>query len=199
MIAKGTYVNLDAHGVCRVDDIRFMQFDKSTNGNYYVLHPVYQTDLTIYLPAEGAAPLPGVRPVLSSEEIDRILCSVGDQELPWNPDRKERSHQFHSILQRRDARELLLLIRCIYLRARDHPKGCTTGDLDAMKQAEKMIEQEFSFSLHLRAQDMKQYIQEKLESVQKSDTAMGGTTYEAHSGRLPAANHPLSAERRPGA
>lgn len=105
---------------------------------------------------------PRMRPILSQDEIDRIIFSLRDNSIPWEPNHKIRADQFHAILLRRDERELLRLISCLYLRSKQSAKGLTAGDARILKAAEDIIQQEFAFSLHIPAQDVGPYIQTKL-------------------------------------
>ena len=66
------------------------------------------------------------------------------------------------ILSRRDERELLLLILCLYFRAKENPKGISASEAAVLKKAETVIEQEFSFSLKISKQKTGSYIRTKL-------------------------------------
>lgn len=101
-----------------------------------------------------------MRPVLTKEEIDRIICSVQDDQILWTNDRKVRTAQFQQILSRRDTRELLMLASCLHKRKTE--KGLPASELEMLHKAEGMIEQEFSFALNIRREDIGQYIRDRL-------------------------------------
>ena len=103
-----------------------------------------------------------MRPILSPGEIDSIILSVKTQHPKWIDDRKERKARFQEILSRRDERELLLLILCLYFRAKENPKGISASEAAVLKKAEAVIEQEFSFSLKISKQKIGSYIRTKL-------------------------------------
>ena len=75
MPGKNDYVHYGAYGVCRVEDLRSMRFGPGEPlREYYVLRSVDQHGADIYVPADNAALTARMRPVLSREEIDRLLA-----------------------------------------------------------------------------------------------------------------------------
>lgn len=161
MPCKNDYVKYGTQGICKIDDIRWMKFDAGSNGrNYYVLRPVYQETASVFVPADNRKLVARMRPVLSSEEIDRVILSVREEKMPWISDRKQRAARFQEIFSRGDERELLLLAGCLYAKSRE--KALSSGDAQALKRAEEILGQEFSFSLHIGTQEIGAYIREKL-------------------------------------
>ena len=103
-----------------------------------------------------------MRPVLSKDEIDRLLTDVGEDRLPWMEDRRQRLDTFRDILRRSDERELLLLVRCLYEKSREAAKGLPSTDAQVLKKAEAVLSQSFAFSLHIDKQQVGGYIRRKL-------------------------------------
>ena len=159
MYQKDDYISYRGHGVCRISDIRAMDFG-SGNQDYYVIEPIAAGGATVYLPRDNPKALSRMRPVLTKEEIDAIIFSVRDEQIPWCNDRKARLSQFQQILSRRDTRELLMLASCLHKRKTE--KGLPAGELEMLHRAEGMIEQEFSFALNLRREEIGQYIRDHL-------------------------------------
>lgn len=158
------YVSYGSQGICQVEDLRPLKFgsDRSPR-NYYVLRPLHQNSAQIFVPADKEALLARMRPVLTPEEIRSIVRSVKDQTMPWIADRRQRAAQFQDILSRRDTRELLLLISCLYLHRKSSPRGLGSGDAQVLKAAEAAIEQEFSFALRRSPQTVGAYIRQELD------------------------------------
>ena len=162
MFRVNDYVNYSAQGVCKIEDIRAIRFPTcSRTREYYVLKPVHQNDTRVFVPVENQALTDRMRPILSPAEVDRIILRVKDQDMLWISDRKQRSARFQEILSRRDEEELLLLAGCLYRKSRE-AKGLTAGDAQALKRAEAVIQQEFSFSLQINAGQIGEYIRRKL-------------------------------------
>ena len=123
------YVNYSTDGICRIEDIRPMTFDGAGGEKeYYILKPVGQDRANIFVPADNPRLTGRMRPILSREEIDRLILSVKDRRLEWLPDRKERTEQFRQILAGRDERQLLLLISCLYLRSQESGRGISAAE-----------------------------------------------------------------------
>lgn len=158
------YVNYKTRGVCKIEDLRPMKFGPdSREREYYILRPVHQESSQIFVPADNQTLIDQMRPVLSPEEIDRIILSVKDQSLTWEKDRKARSARFQEILSRRDERELLMLISCLYLKSKETANRLSSTDTQILKKAELIIEQEFAFSLKISMQSVGIYIRKKLD------------------------------------
>ena len=157
------YVNYGTQGICKVADIRTMKLGSSQcSKEYFLLKPVHQEHMQIFVPVDNPMLVAQMRPVLSVAEIDKAILSVKNTNMTWIDDRKRRMEQFQRILIRRDERELLLLVSCLYLRGKENPKGLSSADAQIQKLAETMIEQEFSFSLKIHAQSVGEYIRKKL-------------------------------------
>ncbi len=159
MYGKGDYISYGGHGVCRIADVRSMDFG-SGEQEYLVIEPIASGGATIYLPSANQTVQARMRPVLTREEIDVIISSVKNQQMPWPADRKERMNQFQQILSRRDTRELLLLASCLHKRKTE--KGLSASELEILHKVEGLIEQEFSFALHISRAEIGQYIRDRL-------------------------------------
>lgn len=159
MYGKGDYVSYSGHGVCRIADIRSMNFGNGEQ-EYLVIEPIASGSATIYLPACNPKIPSRMRPVLTREEIDTIISSVKNDQMPWIPDRKQRMYQFQQILSRRDTRELLLLAGCLQKRRTE--KGLPTSELEILHKVEGMVEQEFSFTLNVGRAQIGTYIRDRL-------------------------------------
>ena len=163
MPAVNDYVNYGTQGICQIEALRSIQFHSDPSArDYYVLKPVYQKNARIYVPTDSQELLEKMRPVLSAEEIDRIIESVRDQDIPWISDRKQRTARFREILSGMDERELILMAGCLHQQSIENARGLSAGDAAILKKAETAIEQEFSFSLKMNAQGVGAYIREKL-------------------------------------
>ena len=159
MYQKGDYISYSGHGVCKISDIRAMDFG-SGKQDYYIIEPIAAGNATIYLPWDNPKALSRIRPILTKEEIDAIIFSVREEQIPWPNDRKVRTVQFQQILSRRDTRELLMLASCLHKRKTE--KGLPASELEMLHKTEGMIEQEFSVALNICKEEIGQYIRDHL-------------------------------------
>lgn len=168
MPSKNDYVNYGAQGICKIEDVRRERFDAATGErDYCVLKPVHQQNACIFVPVDNPKLLRQMRPILTPREIDQTIRSIRHQSLPWINDRRQRAAQFQEILARRDERELLLLASSLYWRSKEEGKGLSSGDEQVLRQVETIIEQEFSFSLHLGPRQIGPYILKTLEQPEE--------------------------------
>lgn len=157
----GEYVNYGGHGICRIQDICARDFKTGAGEqNYYILQPISQGSTTFYLPADKPAAQARLRPVLTKAQIDEIIASVRNAEMPWIADRKLRQTKFQQIISQRDTAQLLLLASSLH--QQQLLKGLSTGDRETLHKIEGIIEQEFAFSLGLNAKEIGSYIQSRL-------------------------------------
>ena len=171
MYSKGDYVNYSTQGICEIEDVRLIKFNSDFQARkYYILKPVHQKNACIYVPIDNQKLLGQMRPILSSDEIDKTILSVRNSEIPWTKDRKQRTSEFQAILSRRDEKELLQLASCLYLKSKDGTKGLCSSDSQILKKVETIIAQEFSFSLKINPQDIGTYIRQKLNLSEPAHT-----------------------------
>ncbi len=163
MYRKGDYVNYSTQGICEIEDIQLIKFNSdSLARKYYILKPIHQKNACIYVPVDNQNLIDHMRPVLSSDEIDKVILSTKNHKIPWTKDRKQRTSEFQAILSRRDEKELLQLASCLYWKSKNDAKGLCSSDSQILKKAETIIAQEFSFSLNINPQDIGTYIRQKL-------------------------------------
>ena len=157
------YVNYSTQGICKIADVCSVSFgrDKSPK-DYYILKPINKDCSQIFVPLDNDKLLEKMRPILSAEEIDGIILSIKDKDMPWIDDRKEREIKYREILTQRNETELLLLAKCLYFRSINSPKGLSSWDSGILKHTETIIAEEFSFSLNIRVEKIGEYIREKL-------------------------------------
>lgn len=157
------YVVYGIHGVCEIEGITNKKFTSDLYArDYYVLGPVYDKSSKIYIPVNNCALTEHMRPILSKDEIDETILSALDRKITWNNNYKKRSEQFHQILSRRDEKEILQMISCLYLHGKESGKGLTSSNENMLKVAQNIIEREFAISLNIKPEEVGKYIQMKL-------------------------------------
>ncbi|CEH33620.1 CarD family transcriptional regulator [Romboutsia lituseburensis] len=159
MFNVNDYVMYGMTGVCKIIDITNEKFINNMKKEYYVLTPVYSENTTIKIPVDNVK-IP-MRRVLSKEEAISIINDIPNNNILWEEDEKIRKAQFQEMLKSGDCNELIKLIRCIYLNKeylQSIGKKTYQVDLDFMKDAERLLNEEFAISLNISPDDVYSYI-----------------------------------------
>ena len=136
-----------SRGICKITD---------KSENFYTLSPIYGKDIIIRVPYEAESKM---KKVLSKEEIDAMIKSIGDME--WISDDKERQIQFKKILLSGDRQKIISLIRLIYLHQKElkrSNKKFHIADERIFKEAEALLYDEFAYVLNIKRENVIKYI-----------------------------------------
>lgn len=163
----GEYVVYGSNGICQISDIKDMTLSPIIGKrNYYVLTQINSKAATIYVATDNEALCAKMRYVLSENEILDILHGAKENSISWIDDRKVRVQTFHSILHGDSHEDLLLMIRCIYLKSRElfeNNKRLSDSDASVLHSAERIIKEEFAFALGIDGDKVGEYIRRELE------------------------------------
>lgn len=159
---KGDYVRYSTNGVCVIADIEAMvSADRRSIKNYYVLRPVADSGTKVFVPLDNPTLLGRMRAILTREEVDRAISESSRNPLEWIADRNRRAEQFREIIKAAEPLPLLQLCCCIHNRRRHlsaEGKRLSGSDEAVLKQAEKLVENEFAFSLDIPRTEVAAYI-----------------------------------------
>lgn len=150
MFCVGQTVLYGSNGVCMVDDVTEKRIGK-TKMQYYVLKPLCNNTSTLFVPTANQQLVSKMRRILTEDEAEAIL-----RDLPpcgdWNDNKQERSEQFRAIITEGSCVELIRLIRLVRTHGQEQLAGgkrLHISDERFLKEAEKMICEEFSLVLHI--------------------------------------------------
>ncbi|MBQ7006257.1 MAG: CarD family transcriptional regulator [Oscillospiraceae bacterium] len=163
--AVNDYVIYGKNGLCQISEIKTVHM-ANTKNEYYVLNSVNGNQVTIYVPCCNEVLMAKMRYPMTKDEIDCLLLSVKGQEIKWIDNNNERNEYFHSITESENYKDWLLLIGCIYLKKQEKlaaGKHLSSHDENTLKLLEKLIEDEFCYSLQLDKNHVSSYIKEKLK------------------------------------
>ncbi|MBQ7089274.1 MAG: CarD family transcriptional regulator [Clostridia bacterium] len=156
----GTYVLYGKTGVCFVKEQAVM-----SGARYYVLQPVSDSRSSVYVPCDNTDLVARMRPLLSREEIDRLLSDADDVKMEWVDDRSERSMLYRTITVGGDRRELIRLICCLMRKKQERialGKRLSSMDESTLHECMRLVEEEFSMVLDIPHREVGLYIQERL-------------------------------------
>lgn len=164
---KNEHVAYGSNGVCWIEDIRSMSFSAHKEASlYYILHPVSNSNETIFVPSQSEKLVGRMRPVLCKKEIDDLLHGAKQAVLSWVDDKNSRAVLFRKILSGGDQGELVRLTHCLYLKRQEKTadgKRLAASDETVLRSAEKLVEAEFAFALRIPPVQVSDYIRTQLE------------------------------------
>ena len=168
----GQHVVYGVHGVCLIEDIRETTLSSMMlPQDYYFLKQIKRGS-TIYVPCSNDSGKYKLRTLLTSDEINDLICSVRGKHMQWNMNRKERTVRFREILSQGISSDLLLMIFCIREQRNefyDAKKKLSGSDSDILQSAENLVNQEFSFVLGIDEEDVPDYIEKLLNGTSGSE------------------------------
>ena len=169
MFGVGDTVLYGTQGVCKIAETE----QKRVRGeyvDYLVLRPVYDENSTIYIPADNETLTAKLRRILSAEEIYEMIHSMPDEETIWIDDDNQRKVQYQQIISGGDRRKLVRLIKTLHLRKVSQEKNgkkLHQSDEAILKQAEKLLHNEFALVLNIKPEEVLPFIMEQIEIEKK--------------------------------
>lgn len=160
-----------AHGVCKISEITAKRFNGRTI-EYYVLKPVYNDSSTIFVPTDNDALTDKMHRILSADEIYSLIKSMPDEEQIWIEDERERRDRYKEILSGSDRTELIRLIKTLHLRQQarsGRKKRLHMADEKFLKDAEKLLHEEFAHVLSIRCEQVLPFILKQIEVDERSN------------------------------
>lgn len=133
---------------------------------YYVLQPVYRRDTTIYVPAGSEKLVARMRRVLTADEIEEIILGMPGEDSLWVENEAERKTFYKEILAEGDSRKMVRLIKTLYLHQKEQTaKGrkLHMADERALKEAERLLYDQFALALKISPDEVLPYIIRKIE------------------------------------
>ncbi|RKJ39598.1 hypothetical protein D7X94_11585 [Acutalibacter sp. 1XD8-33] len=170
MYQVGQLVQYGGTGVCRVSEIKAQQFPDSQERLYYIMRPLYQS-CVISVPVDSEKVF--IRPIISREEADRLICLIPTLNCPAVHCRasRELSERYDAMLKSHNCQDWMELTLSISAKKRamlQQKRKFGSVDERFLKQAEDMLFGEFAAALEIPKDQVRGYIDAKLESLQAS-------------------------------
>lgn len=148
------------HGVCEIVEIgRLSMSVADKKRQYYTLYPVYQKESAIYVPVDSDKVK--MRPVITKDELETLLDEIPELDNIWVANEREREVQYKEALLSCDCRELIRIIKTIYLRKKSRVKdGKKVAAVDEryLRQAEEQLYGELAYALEIEREEVEEYI-----------------------------------------
>ena len=165
MFEIGSCVVYGSNGVCRIEEIRSESFSGQAK-DYYILSPLDDPKMVIYVPTDAPALTEQMRELLSVEQLHTLIHQgTKDELLEWISDPRRRSDMFRSILQSGDRRLLWRMLRTIHLRREEQAqlgRKLYAADEMAFARGEKLLHGEIAAVLRIHPDQVQSYIQSQL-------------------------------------
>lgn len=165
MFSIGDVVIYTTYGICKISNIIEMSFGGSTK-EYYILHPLTESKTELTIPVDNPMTKIRLHPLLSESEINDLIHEIPFMEVYWIERDNDRKVKFGDIVKSGDRKETIRLIKCIKYHAhdiKDKGRKLHATDETAMKDAEKLILDEFSFVLNMEREKVSIILNTELE------------------------------------
>ncbi|MEE1281070.1 MAG: CarD family transcriptional regulator [Acutalibacteraceae bacterium] len=166
MYQVGNTVIYKNDGVCKITEIIIRTF-REKEIEYYVLNPVHNQNAEILVPKNNPDLVEKMRKVLTKEEIIQIIEAMPDEEEIWILNETDRKEKYREILNSGDRTELVRLIKTLYVH-KQNQKQCGRklhlADEKILRDAEKMLFDEFAYVLEIAPEEVLEYIKARLDN-----------------------------------
>lgn len=164
MFSAGDAVVYATYGVCLIKGVETRDFS-GEDVEYYVLQPASDGRNTFYVPTSSGQLRDKMRRVMTKEETEALISGMSREELIWIEDEQERKAEYRRILDSGDRREIVRLIKTLYLRKmqlQESRKKLHSADERFLNEAENMLFDEFAYSLGIPRDQVLPYIKARV-------------------------------------
>lgn len=164
-------VTYGINGVCQVAAIEEKNL-MGTKKEYLILKPLNSDKSTFYVPVDNENLLSKMKKVLSEDEINQLIDSAANEKVVWINNERERKEQYRQIIADGNHSELIRMIKAIYSEknAREEKgKKLRISDERYLKDAEKILYEEFQYVLNVSEKDVMSYIFARIEGKTVND------------------------------
>ena len=155
MFKVDDYIMYGRTGVCKVVDITNEKFINGEERKYYVLSPIHNNNNTIIKIPLDNTKVP-MRKIISKEDVTSLINDMSNMEELWLEDEKKRSNEFKTMLKSGKCEDLIKLIS-----NKRHSKKLNKADKEIIKEAERLVNEEFAIILNISPKEVNSYISSK--------------------------------------
>lgn len=169
MYKTGDTVIYGTQGVCRIEGVQTKRI-RGEYVDYLVLRPVYDKNSTVFVPKNNEKLLSKMRDILSADEIYRIIKELPEEDPVWIEDDNIRKARYQEIIDEGDRSRIMLIIKTLYShRKKQEEKGRRLHQADEyiLKQAEKLLHNEFALVLDISPEEVVPFIMKQVEIHKK--------------------------------
>ena len=117
-----------------------------------MLHPVLDEKVSVFIPLDNKDLLSRVRPILSKEEITKVVYAFPHQPLNWIENDNERKKSYSQLIKEGNHYHLISIVKSIFNhknKLKEKKKKLHASDEQFFKEAETLLISEISYVLNL--------------------------------------------------
>ena len=149
-----------SQGVGNIESVQERMF-RDEKVKYYVIY-LEVSDMTVMIPVDKCDEL-GVRPIVSAEEAQKALDSMGDTIEPVTSDWKQRYQMNLELLKKGTVEDIAAIVRCLYHRSKI--KDLPIQERKLYDSAKKLLEDEIAYALNKTPKEVEAMLHAKLEPL----------------------------------
>ena len=133
---------------------------------YFVLEPIEQPGARFYVPSENPAALAKLRHIISRQELEDLLNSEEIRVNCWIADENQRKQRYRELINSSDRVALLQMIGTLHQHKKDQVaagRKFHLCDENFLRDAEKLLNAEFSLVLGIHPSEVGGYILSALD------------------------------------
>lgn len=165
MFQVGDQIIYGIHGVCRIIGTQ-MQSVNRKKMEYYVLEPVLRPGSRYYVPTGNQAALNKLKPILTAEQLQQLLESEEAKTDCWIADENMRKQRYREMIGSGDRAALISMVRTLHSHKQSQQaagRKFHLSDENFLRDAEKVLNEEFSLILNIPEDGVADYIIKKME------------------------------------
>lgn len=149
-----------SQGVGNIESVQERMF-RDEKVKYYVIY-LEVSDMTVMIPVDKCDEL-GVRAIVSAEEAQKALDSMGDTIEPVTSDWKQRYQMNLELLKKGTVEDIAAIVRCLYHRSKI--KDLPIQERKLYDSAKKLLEDEIAYALNKTPKEVEAMLHAKLEPL----------------------------------
>lgn len=167
MYQVGDWVVYGVHGVCRIIGTEKQLINRKRT-LFLVLEPPAQNESRFYVPAENPTALAKLKPVLTKDEMVRLLASDDVRQDIWIEEENRRKQYYRELI---GAGDRVLLMKMISTLHRYRTAQINAGrkfhqsDENFLRDAERQLSSEIALVMEITAQEAREYLRQQLKCL----------------------------------
>lgn len=166
MFQIGDRVLYGIHGICQILTLEMRKIDRKLI-EYYVLEPVDQPGARYYVPTQNEAAVSKLRPIMTQQELGELLSAAAAGEDAWISDENQRKQHYRELINSGDRVALLQMVHSLHKHKEEQAaagRKFHLCDENFLRDAQKLLESEFSLVLNMDQDKVGTYVQNALKT-----------------------------------